>query len=271
MRGQDAFVLQSVVGAPNNYLMELLIFADALKRASARSIHAVIPYYGYCRQDRKDRPRVPITAKLVADLLQCAGVTRLLTADLHAGQIQGFFDIPVDNVPGRRVLVEEVRALGLGDLVVVATDIGSGKMARDYAAELGGEVALVEKVRRSASSVAAATLIGEVAGRDVLLADDMCSTGGTLVSAAQACREKGARRIVVAVTHGLFVLDAVEKIEESPIELLLVTDTIPRPHKATGASKIRYVSIAHLLAEAIDCVVANRSLTPLCAVTPPPA
>lgn len=259
VRGRDVFVMQSVALDPNYFLMELLIIIDALKRASARSIVAVIPYFGYSRQDRKDRSRVPITAKLVANLLVNAGATRVLTMDLHAGQVQGFFDIPVDNLLGRPLLVAAARRLDLKNLVVVAPDEGSIKLARDYAQALGAEMAIVSKRRINASEVEA-TLIGDVQGKDVLLADDMCSTAGTLVSAAKVCRGKGALKIVAAVTHGLFVGEAIDRIENSPIELVLHTNTVPSNERLSAATKLHAVSVADLLGKAMHCIVSAESI-----------
>ena len=238
---------------------------DALKRASARSISAVVSYFGYCRQDRKDKPRVPITAKLVANLLVNAGATRLLTIDLHAGQVQGFFDIPVDNLFGRLVLAEAFKELSHSDneVIVVTPDIGSVKLARAYARHLKTGFAIVDKLRASATEVDAVTVIGDVNGKDVLLADDMCSTGGTLMSAAKACREKGAKRIFAAVTHGLLVGEALEKIEKSPIEALLISNTVPAVEGVLKCPKIRIVSIAPLLAQAIGCIISKESISSL--------
>lgn len=263
VRGRDVFVFQTVALDPNNLLMELLIMIDALKRASARSIAAVIPYYGYCRQDRKDKPRVPITAKLVANLLVNAGATRVLTMDLHAGQLQGFFDIPVDNIVGRPVLAEAVKQLSDNEMVVVTPDIGSVKLARAYARQLGCELAIVDKLRMSANEVDAVTFIGDVKGKDVLLADDICSTGGTLTSAAKACREKGAKRIFAVVTHGLLVGNAIERIEKSPIEALLISNTVPVSSSVQQCSKVRVVSIAPLLSQAIRCIISKESISSL--------
>lgn len=265
VRGRDVFVFQSVALEPNNFLMELLIMIDALKRASARSITTVIPYFGYCRQDRKDKPRVPITAKLVANLLVNAGATRVLTMDLHAGQVQGFFDIPVDNLYGRPALAEAFKKLSHGDndIVVVTPDIGSVKLARAYARQLNAGLAIVDKLRTSATEVDALAVIGDVKGKDVLLADDMCSTGGTLASAAKACQEKGAKRIFAAVTHGLLVGDALKKIEESPIEALLISNTVPVAERVVNSSKIRIVSVAPLLAQAIGCIISKESISSL--------
>lgn len=263
VRGRDTFVFQSVALDPNNYLMELLIIIDALKRASARNIVAILPYFGYCRQDRKDKPRVPITAKLVANLLVNAGATRVLTMDLHAGQLQGFFDIPVDNLYARPVLVEAVRKFELKNFVVVSPDIGSIKLARAYASHLGIDFAIVDKHRISSTQVEVVTLIGDVNGKDVLLADDMCSTGGTLVSAAKACREKGAKRIFAVVTHGLFVGEAVELIEQSPIDIVLMSNTIPYTSRLSNSTKIRTVSVANVFGQALSCIVSQESLSSL--------
>lgn len=263
VRGQDVFVLQSVALDPNHYLMELLIIIDALKRASARSIGAIIPYFGYCRQDRKDKPRVPITAKLVANLLVNAGATRVLTMDLHAGQLEGFFDVPVDNLCSRPILAEAFKKLcGDGNWVVVSPDLGSIKLAQAYAKQLGVPMAVINKLRFSATHVEAATVIGDVKGKDILLADDMCSTGGTLVSAAKACREKGAKRIFAAVTHGLLVGDAVERIDNSPIEALLISNTILNVERSQSA-KIHIVSVAPLFGQAISCIMSRDSISSL--------
>lgn len=264
VRGKDVFVLQSIALDPNNYLMELLIIVDALRRASAKSIAAIIPYFGYCRQDRKDKPRVPITAKLVANLLVNAGVTRVLTMDLHAGQLQGFFDIPVDNLYGRPCLAAAFKGFAnSGDIVVVAPDIGSVKLARSYANHLGADLAIVDKQRYNAQDVESITLIGDVKGKHVLLADDMCSTAGTLVSAAKACQEKSALNIYAAVTHGICVGNALEKINASPIEALFMSNTIPDGDRFAGTAKIKTISVANLFAQAIHCILSRESISSL--------
>lgn len=263
VRGRDVFVLQSIALDPNNYLMELLIIVDALRRASAKSIAAIIPYFGYSRQDRKDKPRVPITAKLVANLLVNAGVTRVLTMDLHAGQIQGFFDIPVDNLYGRHCLAAAFKEHAIGELVVVAPDIGSVKLARSYASYLGADLAIVDKQRYSAHDVEVVALIGDVKGKCVLLADDMCSTAGTLVSAAKACQEKGALKIYAAVTHGLCVGDALMKIEASPIEALFMSNTIQDDDRFAKTAKVKIVSVANLFGQAIHCILSRESISSL--------
>lgn len=265
VRGRQTFIVQTIALDPNNYLMELLVMIDALKRASAQSITVLIPYFGYSRQDRKDRERVPITAKLVADLLSVAGADHVLTMDLHAGQIEGFFNIPVDNLHAMPYLAGAYAELGLDlkDLVVVAPDIGSIKLTHAYANRLGVEFAVIDKHRVTSTDVKAVTLIGDVTGKNVLLADDMCSTGGTLVSAAKACHEKGAKRIFAAVTHGLFLGDSVELIEKSPIEALFISNTIPYTERLAGSTKIKFVSIASLFAQAVHCIISQESISSL--------
>ena len=260
VRGRDVFVVQSVANNPNDYLMELLIMIDALKRASAKSIVAVIPYFGYARQDRKDKPRVPITAKLVADLLATAGATRVLTMDLHAGQIQGFFDVPVDNLYGRPNLANRVADLDLKKLVVVAPDLGAIKIARAYANHLKADFAVIDKRRVSSEKVEISSIIGDVKGREVLLVDDMCSTGGTLIQAALACKGAGAERLFVAFTHGLLVDGAIEKFSASPIEKVFVSDTVAlsaeKRHK-----KIEQVTVTELFGEAILRIMSADSIS----------
>ncbi|WP_039358358.1 ribose-phosphate diphosphokinase [Candidatus Protochlamydia amoebophila] len=263
VRGKDTFVLQSIALDPNFYLMELLIIVDALKRASARNIIAVIPYYGYCRQDRKDKFDVSITAKLVANLLVEAGITRILTMDLHVDQLQGFFDIPVDHLSGRQLLIDELQKLDLTNSIVVAPDIGSVKTARTFASQLSVDFAIVDKHRKSAIEVVDYHLIGDVNGKDVLLADDICSTGATLMSAAKACQEKGANRIFAAFTHGLLVDDSVKQIENSLLEIVWMTNTIPHTKRLKEASKLKTVSIASLLTHAIQCIVSDESISSL--------
>jgi ribose-phosphate pyrophosphokinase len=259
VRGRDVFVLQSVARHPNLYLMELLIIVDALKRASARSIVAVLPYFGYARQDRKDKGRVPITARLVANLLEKAGVNSVLTMDLHADQVQGFFNIPVDNLHARQLLCQAVEKLGVGNLVVVAPDVGSIKLARSCAAFLKTSYAIVDKRRVNGTKVEAGALIGDVEHKDVLLVDDMTSTGETLLKASWACKHGGAKRIYAAVTHGVFVGKA---LEESAIEKIFVTNTIPHSGNLK-LEQIESVSVAELFACAIDSIVNARSISSL--------
>ncbi len=261
VRGQDIFVIQSIVLDPNNYLMELLVIIDALKRASAKSITAVIPYFGYGRQDRKDKPREPVTAKLVADMLTKAGATHILAVDMHAGQLEGFFDIPVDHVHAMPILARVLKEQTTSSpLVVVAPDIGSVKLAHKYASFLDAGLAIVDKERLTATEVESAGIIGNVKGKDVLLADDMCSTGGTLVSAAKACHGKGANRVFAVVSHGVFVGDSVAKIEASPIEALLISNTVPYTERLAKSTKIKTISIASLLGEAIRCIATQEPL-----------
>jgi ribose-phosphate pyrophosphokinase len=259
VRGRDVFVLQTIARHPNSYLLELLIIVDALKRASAHSITAVIPYFGYARQDRKDKGRVPITAKLVANLLEKAGVSRVLTMDLHAEQIQGFFDIPVDNLHARPILVEAIQKMGVKEGVVVAPDIGSVRLARAFAGKLGLDLAIVDKRRVNAERVEPNALIGEVKGKNVFLFDDMCSTGGTLKTAARVCQQAGAKKIFAAVTHGLLLGQA---FEESAIEKMIITDTIPLPEDRKRG-RLQVVSVANLFADAIRSIVEAKSISSL--------
>lgn len=264
VRGSDVFFVQSIALQPNLHLMELLIAIDALKRASARSIIPVIPYFGYARQDRRGMDRVPITGKLVADLLQVAGATRVLTMDLHAEQIQGFFNIPVDNLWARPVLVEEICKMGLQKVMVVAPDAGSAKIARDYAVALKTDYGIVDKRRVSAHEVEVTSIIGDVKGRDIVLTDDLCSTAGTLTAAAAACKKAGAGRVVAAVSHGLFVGEALKKIMDSPLEAVLVADTVPGVSElAKSHQKIRPASVAGLMGEAIGRILSDRSISSL--------
>ena len=260
VRGRDVFVIQSVAREPNFYLMELLIMIDALKRASAKSIVAVIPYFGYARQDRKDKPRVPITAKLVADLLATAGATRVLTMDLHAGQIQGFFDVPVDNLYARPILADAMLKEKKNDLIVMAPDLGAIKIARAYANHLKADFGVIDKRRVSSEEVAVTAIIGNLKGRDVLLADDMCSTGGTLVQAAHACKEAGAQWIFAAFSHGLLVGEAKTQLVNSSIEKIFMSNTVP-PLEENIHEKIEIVSVAGLFGEAVRCIISAESIS----------
>lgn len=252
VRGQDVFIVQSIARHPDSYLMELLILVDACKRASARSIVAVIPYFGYARQDRRGQTREPITCKLVADMLQVAGVDRILTMDLHTEQIQGFFDIPVDNLYARPLLVEALSRQGMQRAVVVTPDIGSIKLARGYAEALKVDLAIVDKRRVNAQQVEIAALIGDVKGRDVFLVDDMVSTGGTLLTAARVCKRAGAKRIIAAVTHGLCVSEGM--LEGSEIEKIVMSNTVTSP-ETIDARHLEVVSVAPLFGRAIRPLV----------------
>src|ERR1035437_3153932 len=251
VRGMDVFVLQSTCPPANDNLMELLCMIDALKRASAKRITAVLPFYGYARQDRKDQPRVPITAKLVANLLTIAGANRVLTMDLHAGQIQGFFDIPVDHFLAAPVFLEYFKKKKLKNFVISTSDIGGIKLAWYFAERLKVELAVVDKKRTGPESVEAMHLIGDVKGKNVIIPDDMIATGGTLVHAAKFLKARGAKDIYACMTHGLFSGQAIEKIMDSPIKEVVVTDTIPQDDRK-NLKKITVLSVAELFAEAID-------------------
>ena len=266
VRGKDVFIIQPTSAPANDSLMELLILLDAAKRASARRVTAVLPFYGYARQDRKDRPRVPITAKLLANLLVTSGASRVLTVDLHAGQIQGFFDIPVDHLYSINVLCDYFLEKRIPNMVVVTTDVGGLKMARAYSSVLEAPLAVVDKRRESASQVKVMNIIGEVRNRNVVIVDDIISTGGSLVEAAQALKEAGALDIYAAVVHPVLAKDAAKRVENSVIRELVVTDSIPIPEEKQN-SKIVVRTIAPLLAEAIKRIHGNESVSSLFAQT----
>jgi ribose-phosphate pyrophosphokinase len=260
VRGKDVFIIQPTCPPPNENLMELLIIIDALKRASAGRITAVIPYFGYARQDRKDQPRVPITAKLVANLLTVAGADRILTMDLHAGQIQGFFDIPLDHLFAINVFVEYTQKLNLEDCVVVSPDVGGIKTARAYAKRLGAGLAIVDKRRISAEKAEVMHIMGEVSGKNAILVDDLIATGGSLLEAAAALKKEGVKKIYAAVVHGVLSGDAIKNIQGSLLEELIITNTIPLPdHKKNP--KIKVLSVAPLLAEAIKRIHREESIS----------
>lgn len=253
VRGRDVYVVQSTCRPANDTLMELLIMIDALKRASAKEITAVVPYYGYARQDRKVAPRTPISAKLVADLLATAGATRVVSMDLHAGQIQGFFDIPFDNLFSSPVILEYIKQewSGRDDIVLVSPDAGGVERARAYAKRLNASVAMIDK-RRTAPNVAKAmNVIGDVKGKTAMILDDMIDTAGTLTEAVHAVLDHGAKTCYAAATHGVLSGPAIERLEKSPIERVIVTDTIPLSPEAQKCKKIVQLSVADLLAEAI--------------------
>jgi ribose-phosphate pyrophosphokinase len=241
--------------------MEMFIMIDALRRASAARITAVLPFYGYARQDRKDQPRVPITAKLVANLVVAAGANRILTMDLHAQQIQGFFDIPVDHLYAAPVMYEYLKQKRLRDLVVVSPDIGGLKMAYAYSQVMGAALAIVAKRRKSASEVESMAVIGEIRGKDALLVDDLTETAGTLTTAAALIKQKGARKILACVSHAILNKMGVERLRKSPIDELVTTDTVLRP--AISGVKIVTLSVAGLLGEAIKRIHSNSSVTSL--------
>ena len=262
VRGSDVFVVQSTCTPVNNNLMELLIMIDALKRASAGRITAVIPYYGYARQDRKAKARDPITAKLVANMLTAAGADRVLTMDLHASQIQGFFDIPVDHLYAAPVLIRHLRehyVKDLNNLVVVSPDVGGVKMARAYSDALGAELAIVAKHRFNATHVEAMNVIGEVEGRDVVLIDDMTETAGTLCAAANILKERGAQRVFACVSHGVLGDMARDRISGSSIERVLTSDTVPMAH----GPKVDCVSVGDLLGHAVQRIHDGESVSSL--------
>ncbi|MBD3427220.1 MAG: ribose-phosphate diphosphokinase [Candidatus Omnitrophica bacterium] len=250
VRGKDVFVIQSTSHPANENLMELLIMIDALKRSSAKRITAVLPYYGYARQDRKDQPRVPITAKLVANLLTRAGSNRVLTIDLHAGQIQGFFDIPLDHLFAVNIFIDYFKRISLEDIAIVSPDVGGIKMARAYAKRFGAGLAIVDKRRISDVKAEAVHLLGDVKGKNVIIVDDMVATAGSLTEAASALKKHGARDIYAAITHPVLCGPAIERLENSQIKELVVTDTIPLD-KQKQNEKIVQLSVAPLLGEAI--------------------
>jgi ribose-phosphate pyrophosphokinase len=263
VRGSDVFIVQPTCKPVNENLMELLILLDAFKRSSASRVTAVLPYYGYARQDKKDQPRVPITAKLVADLISRAGADRVLTMDLHASQIQGFFDVPVDHLFAAPVLLEAVRELQIPDLVIVSPDAGGVERARAIAKRLEAGLAIVDK-RRTAPNVAEVMhVIGDVDGRDVLILDDIIDTAGTLSKTVEALRSHGAQRILASCVHGVLSGPAIQRIENSPLEQVLITNTTPVEEKLQKSSKIRAFTVAPLLGEAIRRIHENSSVSSL--------
>jgi ribose-phosphate pyrophosphokinase len=263
IRNNDIFIVQPTGNQPNENLMELLIMLDAAKRASAQRITVVIPFYGYARQDRKDQPRVPITAKLVANLLVTAGADRVLTMDLHATQIQGFFDIPVDHLYARPVFVRYLKKTLTEESIVVAPDVGSVKMAQAYSNVLGCGFAVVAKRRLDANNVVSSHLVGDVAGRDCVLVDDLTATAGTLTAAAEKLKEKGARRIFAAVSHCCMNELGYERLRQSAITELVTTNSLSRPENADEHAKIRVLSVAGLLGEAICRIHEGKSVSTL--------
>ncbi|PZP87215.1 MAG: phosphoribosylpyrophosphate synthetase [Azospirillum brasilense] len=265
VRGEDVFLLQSTSYPANEHIMEFLITLDALKRASARRITAVIPYFGYARQDRKPGPRTPITAKLVANLITEAGADRVLTIDLHAGQIQGFFDIPVDHLYARPVIVEDIKRQfpELGNVTIVSPDVGGVVRARSLAGRLGVDLAIVDKRREKANQSEVMNIIGDIKGRDCILFDDIVDTAGTLCNAAAALMDAGAKSVSAYVTHGVLSGPAVERIAGSRLAAMVVTDSIAQPDAVQGCAKIRLLSIAPLLAEAVRRIADESSVSSL--------
>ena len=264
VRGVDAFVIQPTCSPVNDNVMELLIMCDALRRASAGSITAVLPYYGYGRQDRKVAPRTPITSKLVADLIQAAGVTRVVTVDLHAGQIQGFFNIPVDHLYAMPVVLEDYLKKNFdASAVFVSPDAGGVERARAYSKRLNASLAIIDKRRERANESEVMNLIGDVKGRPCVVLDDIIDTAGTLCNAAKALMSKGATKVVGVATHGVLSGPAIQRIVDSPLAEVVVTDTIPLSEAAEASGKIKQVSIAKLLGEAIKRIHSSDSVSSL--------
>ncbi|MFC1698805.1 ribose-phosphate diphosphokinase [Candidatus Omnitrophota bacterium] len=260
VRGKDVFLIQPTSPPSNKNMMELLIMLDALRRASAARITAVVPFYGYARQDRKDQPRVPITAKLVANLMTTAGAKRILTIDLHAGQIQGFFDIPLDHLYAVNVFVEYYESLGLKNLAIVSPDVGGIKLARAYAKRFNADLAIIDKRRVNSHQTEVMNILGEVEGKNVIIVDDMVATAGSLVEAAGALKKHRAADIYAAITHPVLSGPAIERIEKSVLKQLVVCDTIPVENHKTHP-KIKVLSIAPLLAEAIKRIHREESVS----------
>lgn len=269
VRGEDVFVIQPTSFPTNDNLMELLIIIDTLRRSSARRITAVVPYYGYSRQDRKTGPRTPITSKLVANLVTVAGAHRVLTMDLHAGQIQGFFDIPLDNLQAEPVFIQDIREKMLmngklpDSLTIVSPDVGGVVRARHLAKRLGCNLAIIDKRREKAGESEVMNIIGDIEGRDCLMVDDIVDSAGTLCNAATALLNQGAKSVAAYVTHGVFSGKAVERIEASPLSFMAVTDSIAATPTVASCKKIRQISVAPLLAEAIARISQERSISSL--------
>jgi ribose-phosphate pyrophosphokinase len=261
VRGMDVYVLQPTCPPVNQNLMELIVMIDALKRASARQINTVIPYYGYARQEQKDKPRVAITAKMVADLLTVAGAGRVITIDLHAEQIQGFFNIPVDHIFGTHVLLDDVKKNLRGDEIVVAPDAGGVERARMFASSLGVDLAIMD--HRHSDDAPLSRIVGEVKGRRVIVLDDLVDTGQTLIRTAESAKSAGADSVEACCVHAILSGDAVDRIQSSPLRSLTVTDTVPLSRKAAECKKIRTVSVAPMLAEVIRRVHFEESVSSL--------
>ncbi len=263
VRGADVFVVQSCCQPVNDSLMELLIIVDALKRSSANRITAVIPYFGYARQDRKDQPRVPITAKLVADLITTAGADRVLSMDLHAGQIQGFFNVPVDHLYALPVLLDYIVKKQIPDLVVVSPDAGGVERARAFAKRLQANLAIIDKRREGPNQAQIMNIIGDVQGKSVLLLDDMIDTAGTIVQGAQACLDHGAREVITACTHAVLSGPALDRLQTSSLSQVVITNTIPLRGKELVCPKLHQLSVAPLLGEAIRRIHEDESVSSL--------
>ncbi len=263
VRGADVFVVQSCSPPVNDSIMEILIMIDALKRSSATRITAVLPYFGYARQDRKDQPRVPITAKLMADLITTAGANRVLTMDLHAGQIQGFFNIPVDHLYALPVLMDYIKKEGGSNLVIVSPDAGGVERARAFAKRLQASLAIIDKRREGPNNAQIMNIIGDVKGKDALLLDDMIDTAGTIIQGAQACADQGARRVWAGCTHPVLSGPALERLQQSCLDQVVVTNSIPLNGKEKVCTKLKVLSVAPLLGEAISRIHGEESVSSL--------
>jgi len=263
IRGTDVFILQPTCAPVDEHLMELMIMTDAFRRSSAARITAVIPYYGYARQDRKDKPRVPISAKLVANVLTASGVNRVLTMDLHKAQIQGFFDLPVDHLFAAPVIIDYLSRQSYEKLTIVAPDAGGAERARAYAKRLGAELAVIDKRRSEDGTAEVMNVIGEVAGRTCVIADDIIDTAGTIQKAAQALKNNGAEKVLACAIHGVLSGPAIERIEKSPLDKLLITNTIPLTAERAKCQKIVVLSVARLLGQAIRSIHEETSVSSL--------
>jgi len=263
VRGADVFVIQSMTTDINHHIMQLFLMADAFKRASANRITAVVPYYAYARQDRKDRPRVPISARLLADLLQTAGFTRMLAIDLHANQIQGFFNIPVDNLMALPIFISHFKAMNLENVVVVSPDAGGVERARAFSQKLGAGLAIADKRRQEANVAEIMHIIGDVRGKTAIIVDDIIDTAGTLSETIKALKKHGAEKIYAACTHGIFSGKAIGRINEAPVEKVFTTDTVPLLGEKKDCAKIEVLSVAKLFADAIDSIHNETSVSTL--------
>ncbi|MCP4710765.1 MAG: ribose-phosphate pyrophosphokinase [Planctomycetes bacterium] len=261
VRGRDCFVIQSTCPPVNDNLMELLVFIDCLQRASANRITAVLPYFGYARQDRKHEGRTPISAKLVANLITTARANRVLAIDLHAEQVPGFFDIPVDHLTAEPVIVDYFRELNLADIVLISPDVGNVKTANLFAQDLNGELAVIDKRRISGSTAIAQRIIGDIKDKNVLMFDDMITTAGTICSAAELAKEHGALSVRVGATHGIFAPPALERLSEAPIDEIVVTDTVPLNSEARQLKNLRVLTVASLLGEVIQRIHHHQSVS----------
>lgn len=263
VRGADVFIIQSFSSDINFHIMELLIMADAFMRASAKRITAVITYYAYARQDRKDRPRVPISARLIAELLETTGLSRVLTIDLHANQIQGFFNIPVDNLMALPIFISHFKKMKLKNVVIVSPDAGGVERARLFSQKLNGTLAIADKRRPEPNVTELMHIIGEVSGKDAIIVDDIVDTAGTLTETVKALKKRGARKVYAACTHGIFSGQAIERISNSEIDKIFVSDTIPQTEEKMKCGKIEWLSVAKLFAQAIDSIHKETSVSKL--------